>query len=81
MLSGGGLGFCVYGSVLAGPVSCRVTDGGDQESEVPVVEAGDRVAEVNGGSGGDAGGEPEDASLAAAGRKVSRVQGGDRGFP
>jgi Regulator of chromosome condensation (RCC1) repeat len=51
-----------------------VADGGDQEPEVRVVEAGHGVAEGYGGAGGDAGGELEDAALAAAGGKASRVQ-------
>ncbi len=42
-----------------------VTDGGDQESQVPVVEAGDGVAQRDGEAFGDACGEGEDAPFPA----------------
>jgi hypothetical protein len=37
------------------PVSGCVADGGDQSDGVVVVEAGDGVAEADGGAGGEAG--------------------------
>jgi hypothetical protein len=42
----------------------RVADGGDQQVNVALVEAGDAVAEVDGDAAGEAGCEPEDPSFA-----------------
>ena len=43
----------------------RVADGGDQQVNVALVEAGDAVAEVDGDAAGEAGCEPEDPSFAS----------------
>src|SRR5260370_25831396 len=62
-------------------VSCRVGDGCDQEIQVPVVQAGDGVAQGDERAGGDAGGELEDAPFAAADGQLPVMQGAERGVP
>jgi len=51
---------------VRGPLSRGVPDGGDHELQVPVVQAGQGVAQADGKAGGDAGGELEDPAFAAA---------------
>ena len=58
-------------------MSCGVPDGCDHQLQVAVIEAGDGVAEGDGGSVGDAGGELEDAPFPAG----QGLPGGDRGVP
>ena len=50
---------------VRGAVSGGVPDGCDDQFHVPVVQAGDGVAQADGDAVGDAGGEPEEALLAA----------------
>jgi hypothetical protein len=51
---------------MRGWLSCGVADGCDQEFQVPVVQAGNGLAEGDEGAVGDAGGELEDALFPAA---------------
>jgi hypothetical protein len=61
-------------------LSGGVEDGLDDEVEVGVVQAGDRVGEVDGGAVGEAGGQTQDASF-AAGTGEAGVKCGEGGFP
>src|SRR5580692_1123163 len=74
-----GLGALPGLRVLA--VSGGVPDGGGDEREVALVEAGDGIAEADRGPGGEARGDAEDGSLAAAGRELPVVEGAGGGLP
>jgi hypothetical protein len=56
-----------------------VPDGCDHELQVPVVQAGQGVAQADGAAGGDAGGEFEDPAFAAAEGELAVVQGAVHG--
>jgi len=58
-----------------------VRDGCGQEVCVLVVDAGQGVAEADGDSAGDAGGQAEHVAFAASAWQAAGVQGGDRGGP
>ena len=62
-LAGGAL--VRVGLVVRAVLSCGVPDGCDHQVQVPVVQAGDGVAQADRKAGGDAGGELEDAPFAA----------------
>src|SRR5580700_8875034 len=69
------------GLLAAGVLSCGVADGCDQEFQVPVVQAGNGLAEGDEGTVGDAGGEGEDALFPAAEGDLPVMQGGERRVP
>lgn len=58
-----------------------VRDGLDREERVALADAGQDVAEADRGSGGDAGGQAQDALFPAAARELAGVEGGDRCVP
>src|SRR5258707_5759129 len=72
---------CGGDGVLAGVLSCGVADGCDQELQVPVVQAGNGLAEGDEGAVGDAGGEGEDALFPAAEGDLPVMEGGERRVP
>ena len=62
-------------------LSCGVPDGCDQEFQVPVVQAGNGLAEGDERAVGDAGGEGEDALFPAADGDLPVMEGGERRVP
>src|SRR5712675_2985168 len=72
---------CGGDGLLAGVLSCGVADGCDQEFQVPVVQAGNGLAEGDERAAGDAGGEGEDALFPAAEGDLPVMEGAERGVP
>jgi hypothetical protein len=62
-------------------LSGGVPDGGDHEFRVPVVEAGEGVAQADAGAGGEAGGDLEDAPFAPGDGQLPVAPGGVHGLP
>lgn len=67
--------------IIGGTLAVGVADGPDDEGDAGVVESGQRVVEVDGDSGGDAGCQSQDPVLPAAAGKTPCFAAGDGGLP
>ena len=55
--------------------------GADYEADIGLIEAAERVVEVDGDANGDAGRQAQDAVLPATAGQVSGIAAGDDGLP
>src|SRR6266404_9743094 len=67
--------------VAGGPLAVGVADGADDEADVGLVQAGERVVEVDGDADGDAGCQAQYPVLAATAWQETCITAGDDGLP
>lgn len=58
-----------------------VGDGGEDDTEVVVIKAGQHLGELDGGAGGEAGGDAQHLFLAGRADEPAVVDGGEGGVP
>jgi hypothetical protein len=67
--------------VVGGALAVGMPHDADDEADAGLVESGERVIEVNGDAGGDAGCQAQYPVLSAAAGEVTGIAAGDDGLP